>query len=490
MTIAIVLIALLLASLWFHFAGGWQLPELASNWGDIDLTIAITLVITGLVFIAVVVFMAWAVYRFRYQKDRKAEYQPENSRLEWWLTGLTAVGITAMLVPGLYVYSDVVSVPDDAHQVEVLAEQWSWKFRLPGEDGLLGRTDIKRIAPDNPFGIDPADPAGQDDRLVTSNRLHLPLNRPVQVLLRSKDVLHDFYVPQMRNKIDAVPGIVSSMWFTPTREGEFEILCAELCGVGHFNMRGSLLVEPSDSFQAWVAGLPTFASSLTDSASSGLSPQAREGETLATSQGCLACHGFESSPLAPSWSGLYGKQETLSDGSTVLVDDAYLIEAIREPAASLVKGYTNVMPPYPALTDLQLEAIIAYIRERGGESGGSQLPQSGGKAEPSQPVAPSAESAAKPVSGEELARSKGCIACHSIDGRPGVGPSWLGLAGSERTLTDGRTLVADEQYLRRAIAEPAAELVEGYQPLMPPMPLTEEETQALILYIQELADSP
>ncbi|TKB48177.1 c-type cytochrome [Ferrimonas sediminicola] len=490
MTIAIVLIALLLLSLGFHFAGGWRLPELASNWGNIDLTIALTLVITGLVFIAVVVFMAWAVYRYRYRRERQAHYQPENARLEGWLTGLTALGITVMLVPGLYVYSDVVRVPEDAHQVEALAQQWSWQFRLPGEDGQLGRTDIKRITPDNPFGIDPADPLGQDDRLVASNRLHLPVDRPVKVLLRSKDVLHDFYVPQMRNKIDAVPGIVSSMWFTPTREGEFEILCAELCGVGHFNMRGSLLVESPESFQAWVAGLPTFAASMTASGSSDLSPQAREGETLASSQGCLACHGFESSPLAPSWLGLYGKQETLSDGSTLTVDEEYLIESIRQPGARLVKGYANVMPAYPALTELQLDAIIAYIRERGGSAGADDVAPVGEKSAPATPPAPEGAVTADPLSGEGLARSKGCIACHSLDGSPGVGPSWLGLAGSERTLTDGRTLIADEAYLHRAITEPAAELVEGYQPLMPPLPLTDDETQALIQYIQELSDSP
>ncbi|SDJ52220.1 cytochrome c oxidase subunit 2 [Ferrimonas sediminum] len=486
MTIAIALIALLLVSLWFHFAGGWSLPPLASNWSDIDLTIGITLAITGLVFIAVVVFMAYAVYRFRYRRQGRSQYQPENKRLELWLTGFTAVGITAMLVPGLYVYSDIVTVPDDAHQVEVLAQQWSWQFRLPGDDGVLGKTDIKRIGPDNPFGIDPVDPMGQDDRLVVSNRLHLPLGKPVQVLLRSKDVLHDFYVPQFRNKMDAVPGIVSSLWFTPVELGEFEILCAELCGVGHFNMRGAVVVQPPQQYQQWLATLPTFAEGAATAANAGLSPQAREGESLAQSQGCLACHGFETSPLAPSWLGLYGKTESFSDGSERLVDDAYLIEAIVEPAASLVQGYTNVMPAYTALSELQLAAIIAYIKERGGDGAESGQPDtapiSPPPPQPKEPAAPDTE-----LDGATLAQTKGCIACHSLDGRAGIGPSWLGLAGSERTLADGRVVVADDAYLRRAMLEPAAELVQGYQPLMPPMPLSDDEVQALIDYMKQLS---
>ncbi|USD39131.1 MULTISPECIES: cytochrome c oxidase subunit II [Ferrimonas] len=485
MTIAIALIALLLVSLWFHFAGGWSLPPLASNWSDIDLTIGITLAITGLVFIAVVVFMAYAVYRFRYRRHSRSQYQPENKRLELWLTGFTAVGITAMLVPGLYVYSDIVTVPDEAHQVEVLAQQWSWQFRLPGDDGVLGKTDIKRIGPDNPFGIDPVDPAGQDDRLVVGNRLHLPVGIPVQVLLRSKDVLHDFYVPQFRNKMDAVPGIVSSLWFTPVKLGEFEILCAELCGVGHFNMRGAVVVQEPEQFQQWLTALPTFAEGAATAANAGLSPQAREGESLAQSQGCLACHGFETSPLAPSWLGLYGKVESFTDGSQRVVDDDYLIEAIVDPGASLVQGYTNVMPPYAALTELQLAALIAYIKERGGVATDSAEPAAASPASPS-PSEP-AEVEATELDGAQLAQVKGCIACHSLDGRAGIGPSWLGLAGSERTLADGRVVVADEAYLRRAMLEPAAELVQGYQPLMPPMPLTENEVQALIDYLKQLS---
>ncbi|TKB52037.1 cytochrome c oxidase subunit II [Ferrimonas aestuarii] len=492
MILAVVLVLLLVASLWFHFAGNWQLPALASNWGDIDTTIVITLIITGVVFIAVVLFMAWTLYRYRYRQDAKSEYQPEDKKLEYWLTGATAIGITLMLVPGLYVYSDVVSVPEDAHEVEVLAEQWRWQFRLAGDDGLLGKTDIKRISPTNPFGIDPTDPAGQDDKLVTSNELHLPIDRPVHLKLRSKDVLHDFYVPQFRNKMDAVPGIVSSLWLTPTELGRFEILCAELCGVGHFNMRGAVVVEPVDHFIRWLDELPSFAqgtlSSVSASLANPLSAQAQEGQALAESQGCMACHGFKDSPLAPSWKGLYGKTELLSDGSEVVADDAYLAESITNPGAKIVKGYANVMPAYP-LSELQLSALITYIKEQGGVV--SPLPNS---AQPSAPISkPPPESVKQsgpsaPVDGKQLVTTKGCIACHSVDGGHSLGPTWLGLFGRERPLASGERVIADEAYLRRAISEPNSELVQGYGAIMPAQPLTEAEINALITYIKTLAE--
>ena len=114
-----------------------------------------------------------------------------------------------------------------------MGQQWQWSFRFPGEDGVLGTSDFRNIGPENPFGLNPDDPNGQDDVLIEGGELHLPLDRPVKVLLRSIDVLHDFYVPEFRAKMDMVPGVVTYFWFTPTRTGTFEVLCFELCGTGH-----------------------------------------------------------------------------------------------------------------------------------------------------------------------------------------------------------------------------------------------------------------
>jgi len=210
------------------------------------------------VFVAVNLFMAYCVIRYRYNKDRRSEYEPENNKLEWWLTGLTSVGVAAMLAPGLFVWNDFVNVPEDAHEVEAIGQQWHWTYRFPGEDGEFGTVDARLLSDDNPFGMDPDDPRGRDDVLVDSNIVRLPVDRPVKLLLRSKDVLHNFTVAQFRVKMDLVPGLVSYMWFTPTRTGEFEVLCEELCGIGHHTMRGKVEVTEGEEFDTWLAEQPTY----------------------------------------------------------------------------------------------------------------------------------------------------------------------------------------------------------------------------------------
>jgi cytochrome c oxidase subunit 2 len=177
------------------------------------------------------------------------------------------VGVIAMLAPGLVVWNDFVSVPKDAAEFEVLGQQWQWTYRFPGKDGKLGTTSARNISPDNPFGLNPKDPNGRDDVLVDDSELHIPLGKPVKVLLRSIDVLHDFYVPEFRAKMDMVPGTVTYFWFTPIRKGTFDILCFELCGVGHHAMRGQVVVEEESAFNAWLGEQETFAQSMARSGS-------------------------------------------------------------------------------------------------------------------------------------------------------------------------------------------------------------------------------
>ena len=246
----------------FHLLSPWWWTPIASNWGYIDDTIVLTFWITGVVFVAVILFMAYCVWRFRYRPERRAAYEPENKKLEWWLTILTTIGVAGMLIPGLFVWDQFVTVPDDAAEFEVVGQQWQWSFRFPGKDGVLGTTDTRNISDENPFGINPNDANGQDDVLIEGDDLHLPLDKPVKVLLRSIDVLHNFYVPQFRAKMDLVPGMITYFWFIPTRTGTFDILCFELCGIGHHTMRASVVVEAESAFQAWLQEQPTFAQSL------------------------------------------------------------------------------------------------------------------------------------------------------------------------------------------------------------------------------------
>ncbi|MDX1518123.1 MAG: cytochrome c oxidase subunit II, partial [Woeseiaceae bacterium] len=261
MPFAVVLILLVVGSILFHLLSPWTFTPLASNWGMVDFTVDITLWVTGVIFIAVNLFMAYCVIRFRHRKGvaSKAKYEPENKSLELWLTVLTAIGVAAMLTPGLLVWAEFVEVPDEAHEVEAVGQQWHWTFRYPGEDGRFGEVDAERISMDNPFGIDPADPSGQDDVVVMHAEAHLPVNEPVKFLLRSKDVLHDFAVAQFRVKMDLVPGMSTYLWLTPTEIGRFEILCEELCGIAHHTMRGAVVVEDAADFDTWLAQQPTFA---------------------------------------------------------------------------------------------------------------------------------------------------------------------------------------------------------------------------------------
>jgi cytochrome c oxidase subunit 2 len=259
MTVAIVFAVLVFGSVIFSLMSPWWFTPLASNWGTIDTTLIITFVITGVVFCALVLFMAYALFRFRHREGVRAAYEPESGKLELWLTGLTSVGIAAMLAPGLVVWKDYVTVPPDAATVEVLGQQWGWNFRFSGTDGILGTVDANRIDADNPFGLNPDDPHGQDDVLVEGGEVRLPAGKPVKLVLRSVDVLHDFYVPHFRAKMDLVPGMTTYFWFTPTRTGTFEILCAELCGVGHSAMRGTVVVVEPDAHQPWLNEYPTFA---------------------------------------------------------------------------------------------------------------------------------------------------------------------------------------------------------------------------------------
>ncbi len=286
MALAVVIVLLVVGSVLFHFVSPWYFTPLASNWGSIDFTVEVTFLVCGIVFVAVNLFTAYCLVRFRHRKNHRAHYEPESKKLESGLTAITALGVAAMLTPGLFVWGEFVTVPEDAMVVEAVGKQWHWSFRFPGDDGVLGRTEVRHMSVGNPFGIDPDDPAGRDDKLVANPILHLPVDRPIHLLLRSTDVLHNFTVPQFRTKMDLVPGMVTYQWLTPTRTGSYELLCEELCGLAHFAMRGRVVVDDEDKFESWLAGLPTFA----DTAAA---PPGDPGAGAATYAVCSACHGAQ-----------------------------------------------------------------------------------------------------------------------------------------------------------------------------------------------------
>ena len=475
MAMAIILVLIVIASVLFHLLAPWHAAPPASNWGSIDTTLFITLVISGIFFIAVTLFMALAVIRFRHKEGARAAYQPENKKLETWLIIVTSIGIAAMLAPGLVVYDDFIRVPKNALELEVVSQQWQWAYRFPGLDGKLGKSDIKFVDSVNPLGLDPKDPVGQDDVLVRSNVVHLPLDQPVKVLLRSKDVLHNFYIPQIRSKMDMVPGMVSYFWFTPTVIGKYEVLCAEYCGVGHYNMRGHMIVEDQATFDQWLNSQPTFAQTLTAAAKPSQDSVLEKGRQLVERYGCGACHSQDgSTSLGPGWKGLYGRTEQFVDGSSALVDEAYLKESILDPKARLVQGYPPVMVAY-TLTEDELGAVVALIKSL---DAAQQEPSASEKLDRGDDLA---------THGQRLAESLGCLACHSVDGSKGVGPSWQGLYGETVTLADGSTIKADEGYIKESVVNPGAKIVKGYAAVMPAFTPSDQELNALIAFIKSKA---
>jgi cytochrome c oxidase subunit 2 len=366
MAMAVALVVIVVASLLFHFISPWWATPIASNWRTMDDTLTITLVITGIFFVAINLFVVYMLMRFRHREGHRAHYAPENKKLELWLIAGTTLGIVLLLAPGLFVYADYIRAPKDALEFEAVGQQWQWRFRFRGDDGKLGRTDPHFVNTANPFGLDPKDPDARNNVLIDSNEVHVPLNKPIKVLSRSLDVLHDFYVPQFRARMNMVPGMVTSFWFTPTKAGRYEILCAQLCGVGHYNMRGYIVVEDEASFQSWLKKQPTFASSMMKTSTTAapgavVDDKVSLGKALAQSKGCVACHTTDGKPgVGPTWKGLFGKTETFADGSTAKVDKKYLEDFIRNPTARVVKGFAPIMPKID-MTDAELAALIAYI---------------------------------------------------------------------------------------------------------------------------------
>ncbi len=260
MHVGIIFLLVIIGSVLFHIFTPWYWTDIASNWGGMDDTITLTFWVGGGVFVAVCLFMVYCLFKFSYKPDRKAEYKPEDKKLEKILTWATTLGVAALLAPGLIIWNQYVNVPKNALEIDVMAWQWGWAYRLPGKDGKLGTTKVSNINDEtNPFGINIDDPYGKDDVLIQSDLINLENNKPVKILLRSIDVLHNWYVPQFRSKMDAVPGTVTFYWFEPNKIGEYEVLCAEYCGVGHYAMRGGVEVMNTNDYQVWLSEQETFA---------------------------------------------------------------------------------------------------------------------------------------------------------------------------------------------------------------------------------------
>lgn len=277
-------------------------------------------------FVAIVAAMVYFVVKYRRKSpDQKTSDITGNHTLEIAWSVFPGMLLVVIFVWGFLDWAKMVIPPADSLEVRVLGQKWNWAFSYPKEG-------------------------------INASTLVVPINRPVKLIMSSKDVLHSFFVPAFRIKRDVLPNRYSVLWFEPIEEGTFDIYCTEYCGTSHSTMLAKVKVVSDAAYAEWI-------SEGGDSGGKGLSAAAF-GKQLSEQKGCVACHSDDGSvKIGPSFAKLFGKQEALADGSTVTVDDNYIRESIMVPGVKVVKGFQPVMPSFQGqLTDKQVDAFIEYIK--------------------------------------------------------------------------------------------------------------------------------
>lgn len=298
-------------------------PEQASNFAP-QVDSLMLFIIAVCLFFAVGVTAAIVIFFFRYHRKEKNAVGVTfhgDPRLEalWMIVPLILA--MAMFGWGAVIYVDYRHMPKDTLDIYMIGKQWMWKAQQPN--------GIREI-----------------------NELHVPRGRNVRIILASEDVIHDFYVPAFRVKMDVVPGHYNTMWFRPTKPGRYHFFCSQYCGTNHAIMGGWVTVMEPWDYAAWLAG-----------ATGGETNPLAAGEKLFTEKACITCHAANGTGRAPSLNGLYGARVLLADGSTVTADDAYIRESILQPAAKIVAGYQPLMPTFQGqLTEEQVLALTVYIK--------------------------------------------------------------------------------------------------------------------------------
>ncbi|HEY2779724.1 MAG TPA: cytochrome c oxidase subunit II [Steroidobacteraceae bacterium] len=306
------------------------LPSASANASEVDRLLWALLAIS--LAVLVLVFALLLRYITRYRANSPVDRGVEGTKswiFESAWTGATLLVFLGLFVWGANLYVRMFNPPQDALRIYVVAKQWMWKVEHPS-----GQREI--------------------------NALHVPLNRAVQLIMTSEDVIHDFSVPAFRIKHDVLPGRYETLGFTATRAGTYPLYCTQFCGVNHSMMTGEVVVLPPAQFAAWLARNPV-ADDLVG-----------EGRTLYIRYGCSGCHarGAEVATVrAPPLEGLYGRPVPLSDGRTVTADERYLHDSIVAPGAQIVAGYQDLMPSYAGqISEEDLLKLVTYIKSLSPES--------------------------------------------------------------------------------------------------------------------------
>jgi cytochrome c oxidase subunit II len=271
--------------------------------------------------------IAFIFFSWKYRRRSDDDVTPvitHNSKLE--ITWSVIPLILVMIVFGWAFtgYMNVTTVPDDAYEIRVVGKSWLWEFHYSNGN-------------------------------VSINELHVPVNRPVKLIMSSDDVLHSLFIPDFRVKMDVLPNRYTSVWFEATETGESIIFCTEYCGTQHSNMLAMTIIHTQESFETWLEEGDAIDEDM---------PPAERGEALVTRNGCMACHSADGSPgVGPSFAGLWMSDRTMQDGEVITADENYIRESILDPNASITEGYDPVMPSYQGtISDRQIDDIIEYIK--------------------------------------------------------------------------------------------------------------------------------
>jgi len=305
-------------------------PDRASTMaGQVDNLYFAWLILSGLVALAVAVLIVWFAIRYRQGTavDRTVGEGPEHEkkmqRIEIVWTVVPLALFMAMFVWCTEVYYRNVTVPKNAMPIYVVAKQWMWHAEHPA-----GEREI--------------------------NELHVPVDRPVELLMTSQDVIHSLSIPGFRIKQDVLPGRYTTLWFTANRPGEYHLFCTQFCGTSHSHMVGRVIVMEQVAFESWL------------SAHSNVPTMAARGAQRYHQLGCDGCHGAQAAVQAPKLEGLFGRQVPLRDGRTVLVDERYIRDAVLLPSQNVPAGYEANMPSYRGqIGEEELLEIVEYVKSLG-----------------------------------------------------------------------------------------------------------------------------
>src|SRR5687768_5087041 len=297
-------------------------PQAASSVaGDVDLLYFFILAVSSFFTILVTLAVVYFAVRFRRRHPDEVGHDIHGSiTLELVWTFIPFVLAMVMFFWGADLFFNLSRPPADSMDVFVVGKQWMWKVQHP--------EGVREI-----------------------NELHVPINRNVRITLGSEDVLHDYYIPAFRVKMDAVPGKLTTMWFNATKAGTYQIFCAEYCGTQHSGMVGQVIAMEPNDYEAWLAGGRSTGSAV------------ENGEKLFTALACITCHKADSSGRGPVLAGVFGSTVQLMDGRKVVVDENYIRESIVNPQAKIVLGYQPIMPTFQGtVSEENLLQLIAYIK--------------------------------------------------------------------------------------------------------------------------------